>query len=82
MPEFFRQDDILEVAPKEISWDFKMDKRRVKILEFNATKGARVEFDLKFKGKSVPQHVFLLETGESPDSLPMSVDEIPSKGKD
>ncbi len=81
-PEFFKKDDILEISPTEISWDFKMDKRRIKVLEFKSAKGARVELDLKLNGKSAPQHLFLLETGENPESLPFFLESIPSDGKD
>jgi len=72
-PDRFSTRDTVTIAENELDFYLNMDKRRIKILEFETKRRSPVSFDLQINGTADKSKIILLNTSTGPDQIPFSI---------
>lgn len=72
-PDRFATRDTVTTTGNQLDFSLTMDKRRIKILEFETKDRSPISFDLQINGESDKSKIILLNSGDGPDQLPFVI---------
>ncbi len=70
-PELFKVDDVLDIGVRKIDFAFRMDKRRIKILDLRLSRGDELEMTVLVNDRPAQEYVWVWDRPGIPRRMPL-----------